>query len=155
MALNLGYRLQHISNPGWQPLLLVDISLSADDRFLFVDTFMDGTCRVYDVGDPQHPKLVTTEHIGSQVNMVSQTWDGKRVYFTSSLLAHWDKKGKDDEQFLKMYNWDGKDLKLAFEIDFYKQKLGRAHHMKFQARDLSTLKPLASAQSLPALIARK
>ena len=31
------------------------------------------------------------EHkIGPQVNMVSQSWDGKRLYFTTSLLANWD-----------------------------------------------------------------
>ena len=54
----------------------------------------------------------------SQVNMVSQSWDGKRVYITSSLLAKWDKKGADDEQFLRAFNWDGKELKLAFETDF-------------------------------------
>ena len=41
-----------IGDPKKMPLP-VDISLSADDRFLFVDTFMDGTCRVYDVCDPQ------------------------------------------------------------------------------------------------------
>ena len=35
--------------------------------------------------------------------MVSQSWDGKRVYFTSSLLANWDKKGADNEQFLRSY----------------------------------------------------
>ena len=34
--------------------------------------------------------------------MVSESWDGKRVYFTSSLLANWDKKGADNEQFLKI-----------------------------------------------------
>src|SRR5439155_527827 len=98
-----------IANPMDVPLP-VDISLSADDRFLFVDTFMDGTCRVYDVSDPHQPKLVLTEKIGSQVNMVSETWDGKRVYFTSSLLANWDKTGKDNEQFLKAYGWDGNRL---------------------------------------------
>jgi selenium-binding protein 1 len=65
--------------------------------------------------------------------MVSQSWDGKRVYLTSSLLANWDKKGADDEQFLRAYDWDGKELKQKFELDFYKEKLGRAHHMKFSA----------------------
>src|SRR5207247_1307206 len=70
-----------IANPMDVPLP-VDISLSADDGFLFVDTFMDGTCRVYDVSDPHQPKLVHTQKIGSQVNMVSETWDGKRVYLT-------------------------------------------------------------------------
>jgi len=114
-----------------QPLLAVDVSLSADDRFLFVDTFMDGTCRVYDVSDPHHPKLAHTQKIGSQVNMVSETWDGNRVYFTSSLLANWDKKGKDDEQFLKAYGWDGKRLTPLFTVDFAKEKLGRPHIMHF------------------------
>jgi selenium-binding protein 1 len=114
-----------------QPLLAVDVSLSADDRFLFVDTFMDGSCRVYDVSDPHHPKLVHTLKIGSQVNMVSETWDGKRVYFTSSLLANWDKKGKDGEQFLKAYDWDGKRLTARFSVDFLREKLGRPHIMHF------------------------
>jgi methanethiol oxidase len=109
----------------------VDISLSADDRFLFVDTFNDGSCRVYDVADPHHPKLVHTQRIGSQVNMVSETWDGKRVYFTSSLLSRWDKTGKDNEQFLKAYGWDGKRLTPLFTVDFLREGLGRPHIMHF------------------------
>lgn len=51
-------------------------------------------------------------------------------------------KDQVNDQFLKSYNWDGKELQLAFEIDFIKERLGRAHHMKFQARDLKTLQPL-------------
>jgi selenium-binding protein 1 len=111
--------------------LPVDVSLSADDRYLFVDTFNDGTCRVYDVADPHHPKLVTEQRIGSQVNMVSETWDGARVYFTSSLLANWDKKGKDDEQYLAAYGFDGKALRPLFRVDFLKEGLGRPHLMRF------------------------
>lgn len=143
-----------IGDPAKIPLP-VDISITADGRGMWINTFMDGTTRYWDMSDPMKPKETFTKQIGSQVNMVSQSFDGKRVYFTTSLLGNWDKKGKDDEQFLKMYNWDGKDLKLAFEIDFYKEKLGRAHHMKFQARDLSTLKPLDMASNLPALLAQK
>jgi selenium-binding protein 1 len=119
-----------IADPKATPLP-VDISLSADDRFLFVDTFMDGTCRVYDVSNPRKPALVHTQKIGAQLNMVSQTWDGKRLYFTSSLLANWDKKGKDDEQFLKAYTWDGKSLAPLFALDFRKEGLGRPHLMRF------------------------
>jgi selenium-binding protein 1 len=111
--------------------LPVDISLSLDDRFLFVDTFMDGMVRVYDVSNPHKPKLVHEQKIGSQVNMLSETWGGERVYFTSSLLSKWDKKGKDDEQFLKAYRWDGKKLSPLFALDFYKEKLGRPHLMRF------------------------
>ncbi len=113
------------------PPLPVDLSLSADDRWLFVDSFMDGTCRVYDVADPHHPKLVQTQKVGAQVNMVSETWDGKRVYFTSSLLANWDKTGKDDEQFLKAYGWDGRHLTPLFAVDFLAEGLGRPHIMHF------------------------
>lgn len=130
-----------IGNPADIPLP-VDISMTADGKGMWINTFMDGTTRFWNFTNPLKPKEVYTKKIGSQVNMVSQSFDGKRVYFTTSLLGNWDMKGKNDEQFLKMYNWDGKDLKLAFEIDFYKEKLGRAHHMKFQARDMKTLKPL-------------
>jgi len=69
---------------------------------------------------------------------VSSSWDGSRIYFTSSLLANWDKKGDDNEQFFKAYSWDGKQLQQKFAIDFVKEKLGRAHQMKFGAYSLYT-----------------
>lgn len=117
-------------------VLPVDISLSADDKTLFVDSFGDGKCRVLDVSDPHKPKQIYEKQIGKQVNMVSQSWDGKRLYFTSSLLAQWDKKGADNEQFLRAYAWDGKELKPQFELDFTALKLGRAHHMLFGSTKL-------------------
>jgi selenium-binding protein 1 len=95
---------------------------------------MDGTTHYFDLTDPEHPKETYQRRIGSQVNMISQSWDGKRVYTTSSLLAHWDKKGADNEQFLRAFNWDGHTLTPAFEVDFTKEKLGRPHHMKFTAK---------------------
>jgi methanethiol oxidase len=122
--------LAPIGDPA-KPPLPVDLSLSADDRFLFVDSFMDGTVRVFDVADPRKPKVVHEQKIGAQVNMVSQSWDSKRVYFTSSLLANWDKTGAEDEQFLKAYDWDGTKLTQRFAIDFRKEQLGRAHQMNF------------------------
>jgi selenium-binding protein 1 len=122
-----------VGDPSQTPLP-VDISISADDRFLFVDTFMDGTCRVYDISDPHHPEVIHQKKIGAQVNMVSQSWDGERIYFTSSLLANWDKKGAENEQFLKAYAWDGKELKPLFAIDFLAEKIGRPHIMRFGQR---------------------
>lgn len=120
--------LAPIGDPAKTPLP-VDISLSADDRFLFVSTFMDGTVRVFDVSEPRRPRVVHEQQIGRQVNMVSQSWDGKRVYFTSSLLSRWDKTGDDDEQFLRAYGWDGKVLTPRFAIDFRAEGLGRPHIM--------------------------
>lgn len=122
--------LADVGDPADVPLP-VDISLSSDDRFLFVDSFMDGTVRVFDVSEPRSPKLVHQRKIGSQVNMVSQSWDGERVYFTSSLLANWDGTGHEDEQFLKAFRWDGKALEPTFEIDFREKELGRPHIMRF------------------------
>jgi methanethiol oxidase len=125
-------------------VLPVDISLSADDKTLFVDCFGDGKCRVFDVSDPQKPKQVHEKQIGKQVNMVSQSWDGKRLYFTSSLLAHWDKQGADNEQFLRAYAWNGKELKPSFDLDFTALKLGRPHHMLFGSTKLGSPRTVAS-----------
>ena len=124
-----------IGDPSQVPLP-VDISLSADDSTLFIDTFMDGKVRVFDVRDPHNPVQVYEKVIGKQVNMVSQSWDGDRLYFTSSLLANWDKTGQDNEQFLKAYDWDGKQLTERFAIDFIKEELGRPHIMRFGAKSL-------------------
>jgi selenium-binding protein 1 len=121
-----------IGDPSKVPLP-VDISISADDTRLIVDTFMDGKARIFDISDPHAPKQIHEQVIGRQLNMVSQSWDGKRVYFTSSLLSNWDKKGEDDEQFFKAFSWKGKELEPEFAIDFTEEKLGRPHIMRFGA----------------------
>lgn len=109
----------------------VDMSISADDKLLFVDCFGDGKVRVFDVSNPHQPRQICEKQIGRQLNMVSQSWDGKRLYFSSSLLARWDKLGDDNEQFVRAYNWNGKELTPTFELDFTALKLGRPHHMLF------------------------
>ena len=108
-------------------------TISSDDRLLWATTFLEGKVRAFDISDPFHPSQVYVRQIGSQVNMVSSSWDSKRLYFTSSILSKWDKKGSDNEQFLKSFEWDGKALKERFEIDFTREKLGRPHEMKFGA----------------------
>lgn len=122
-----------IGDPSKIPLP-VDISIAANGKSLWVNTFMDGKTRLFDLSDPQAPKQVYEKVTGKQVNMVSQSWDGKRLYLTSSLLEKWDKAGAAGEQFLKLYAWDGEELTEQWKIDFEKEKLGRAHHMKFTAR---------------------
>jgi selenium-binding protein 1 len=124
-----------VGDPSKVPLP-VDISLLADDSGLWVNTFMDGTSRFFDLSDPHNPKQTYEKKIDAQVNMVSQSWDGKRAYYTSSLLANWDKKGEDNQQYFKAYHWDGKELAEQFSIDFVKEKLGRAHQMRFGAYSL-------------------
>ena len=140
-----------IGDPAKTPLP-VDISIAANGKSLWVNTFMDGKTRLFDLTNPEAPKQIYEKQTGKQVNMVSQSWDGKRVYVTSSLLANWDKQGEDNEQFLKLFSWDGKELKEQFKIDFTKAKLGRAHHMKFTARPAmvaaSAAKPTNATQGI-------
>ena len=124
-----------VGDPASIPLP-VDISISADDSRLWVNTFMDGKTRLFDLSDPHNPKQVYEKVIGRQVNMASSSWDGKRVYYTSSLLANWDKKGEDNEQYFKSFVWNGTELVEQFALDFTKLKLGRAHQMRFGAYSL-------------------
>jgi selenium-binding protein 1 len=91
------------------PPLLTDINLSLDDRFLYASCWGTGEMRQYDVSDPFNPKLVGSVHIGGIVRrtphpakpgealnggpqMVEVSRDGRRVYFTNSLYAAWDKQ---------------------------------------------------------------
>ena len=112
--------------------LPVDISIAAEDDRLWVNTWNDGTVRLFDISDPHAPKQIMEQVIGTQVNMVSQSWDGERVYFTSSLLANWDKTEPSgpDLQYFKLYGWDGNKLTPRFAIDFVAEKLGAPHQMR-------------------------
>ena len=138
-----------IGDPAKIPLP-VDISIQSDDNLLWVNTFMDGKTRAFDISDPHNPKQILEQQIGAQVNMVSSSWDGKRLYYTSSLLANWDKKGKDNDQFFKAYHWDGKKLEEQFAIDFNKAKLGRPHQMRFGAHSLYSKKVQPGAENVVA-----
>ncbi|MEP4149263.1 MAG: selenium-binding protein SBP56-related protein [Halioglobus sp.] len=118
--------------------LPVDISISNDDTRLWVNTWNDGMTRLYDISDPFNAKQLWEQRIGEQVNMVSQSWDGKRVYYTSSLLANWDKTAPagPDLHYLKVYNFDGEKLEQTMAIDFIAEKLGAPHQMRFGAHAL-------------------
>ena len=116
--------------------LPVDISISSDDSHLWVNTWNDGKVRLFDITDPHAPTQVFEQQLGEQINMVSQSWDGERVYFTSSLLANWDKTSSATEQdvhYFKLYDWDGNKLTPKFSLDFIEADLGSPHQMRFGA----------------------
>jgi selenium-binding protein 1 len=119
--------------------LPVDISITADDQQLWVNTWNDGLTRLFDISDPHAPVQVFEQKIGTQINMVSQSWDGERVYYTSSLLANWDKVEPvegEDLQYFKAYTWKDGKLTHQFTIDFLAEKLGTPHQMRFGAYSL-------------------
>ncbi len=116
--------------------LPVDISISSDDAHLWVNTWNDGKVRLFDITDPHAPTQVFEQQLGEQINMVSQSWDGERVYFTSSLLANWDKTSSATEQdvhYFKLFGWDGNKLTPRFSLDFIEAGLGSPHQMRFGA----------------------
>ena len=109
--------------------LPVDISIAADDSLLWVDTWNDGMTRVFDISDPHDAKEIYTEKIGAQINMLSQSWDGKRVYFTSSLLSNWDKQQAaegEDLQYFKAYTWDGEKTEPPVLHRLHRREAGYA-----------------------------
>lgn len=123
--------------------LPVDISISSDDSHLWVNTWNDGKVRLFDITDPHAPVQVFEQQLGEQINMVSQSWDGERVYFTSSLLANWDKTSsatEQDVQYFKLYGWDGNELTPRFSLDFIEADLGSPHQMRFGAYALYGLR---------------
>jgi len=107
----------------------VDISIAPDDSKIYVNSYGDGTLRVYDVTNPFEGKLIHQVKLGEQANMVSTSWDGQRLYATSSLLSNWDKPG---DHWLKGLAWEGGQLVPKFTTDF--GGVGRAHIMNFGAR---------------------
>ncbi len=109
--------------------LPVDISIAPDDSKIYVNSFGDGTLRVYDVSNPFEGKLVEQVKLGEMANMVSSSWDGKRLYATTSLLSQWDKPG---DNWLKAFAWEGGKLVPKFTTDF--NAVGRAHIMNFGSK---------------------
>ena len=85
--------------------------------------------RIYDVTNPFEGKLIHQVKLGDQANMVSTSWDGQRVYATTSLLSQWDKPG---DQWLKAFAWEDGKLVPKFTTDF--NAVGRAHIMNFGSK---------------------
>jgi len=140
---------------GAVPPLITDISLSLDDRFLYVSCWGTGEFRQYDVSDPFNPKLTGSVRLGGIVGkashpvrgplnggpqMVEVSRDGRRVYLTNSLYAAWDAQFYPD-------GIDGWAVKLdadpsggmALDPDFF---VGfgkdRPHQIRLQGGDASS-----------------
>ena len=139
------------------PPLLTDINLSVDDRFLYASCWGTGEMRQYDVSDPFSPKLIGSVHIGGIVRrashparpgealnggpqMVEISRDGRRVYFTNSLYAAWDKQFLPDGIRGWMVKLDvasdgGIQLDPKLFVDFGEL---RSHQVRLQGGDASS-----------------
>ncbi|HMF64451.1 MAG TPA: selenium-binding family protein [Edaphobacter sp.] len=141
---------------GAVPPLLTDLNLSVDDQRLYASCWATGEMRQYDVSDPHNPKLIGSIHLGGIVRkathpahsgealnggpqMVELSRDGKRVYFTNSLYAAWDKQfypERLDGWMVKVdVNPDGMALDPRFFLEFGDL---RGHQVHLEGGDASS-----------------
>jgi selenium-binding protein 1 len=140
---------------GAVPPLITDISLSVDDRDLYVSCWGTGELKRFDVSDPRNPRETASVRIGGIVRraphpatgalnggpqMVETSRDGRRVYLTNSLYASWDAQFYPegiDGWFVKLDA--GEDGTLAFDPDVFLPFSGeRPHQVRLQGGDASS-----------------
>jgi len=137
--------------------LLTDNNLSVDDRYLYASCWGTGEFIQYDVSDPFHPKLVGSVHTGGIVRraahpsqpkkplnggpqMVELSRDGRRIYFTNSLYASWDRQFYPDGidgWMVKLDVSSSGEMKLDpnFFVDFGDL---RSHQVRLEGGDASS-----------------
>jgi methanethiol oxidase len=139
------------------PPLLTDINLSVDDRYLYASCWGTGEILQYDVSDPFHPKKTGSVRLGGIVKrsshpanpkqplnggpqMVEVSRDGRRVYFTNSLYAAWDKQFYPDGIDGWMVKLDvGANGGIQPDANFF-VKFGdlRSHQVRLEGGDASS-----------------
>ncbi|HEX6026007.1 MAG TPA: selenium-binding protein SBP56-related protein [Solirubrobacter sp.] len=140
---------------GAVPALVTDISLSVDDRDLYVSCWGTGELKRYDVSDPRNPRETATVKLGGIVaraahpasgplnggpQMVETSRDGKRVYLTNSLYAAWDTQFYPegiDGWFVKLDAGDDGSLTLDPNV-FVPFSGERPHQVRLAGGDASS-----------------
>ena len=141
---------------GAVPLLVTDIDLSLDDRFLYVACWGTGELRQYDVSDPRRPTLAGSVRIGGVVKrtphtdgkpfeggpqMIEISRDGRRVYFTNSLYSTWDTQfypdGVPGAQAMAQAGANG-GIELAADFHVMFPAGYAAHQIRLEGGDCST-----------------
>jgi len=101
---------------GWPmpvPAFCSDIVISMDDHWLFTSNWFNGDMRMFDISNPEKPKMVSQlwcgaghtlagqqirsakpefRNLPSGPHMLQLSLDGKRLYVTNSFLSTWDKQ---------------------------------------------------------------
>jgi selenium-binding protein 1 len=140
---------------GAVPPLVTDISLSVDDRDLYVSCWGTGELKRFDVSDPRRPRETASVRIGGiaaraahpaagPVNggpqMVETSRDGRRVYLTNSLYASWDAQFYPegiDGWFVKLDA--GADGSLTLDPEVFLEFSGeRPHQVRLGGGDASS-----------------
>jgi selenium-binding protein 1 len=140
---------------GAVPPLVTDISLSVDDRDLYVSCWGTGELKRFDVSDPRRPRETASVHLGGIVRrtehpssgplkggpqMVETSRDGRRIYLTNSLYAAWDEQFYPEGIDGWLVKLDaGADGSLTLDPDLYVPYTGeRPHQVRLAGGDASS-----------------
>ena len=140
---------------GAVPPLVTDISLSVDDKDLYVSCWGTGELKRFDVSDPRNPRETGSVRLGGIVaraahpasgplnggpQMVETSRDGKRIFLTNSLYAAWDEQfypNGIDGWFVKLDA--GSDGSLTVDPDVFVPFSGeRPHQVRLSGGDASS-----------------
>jgi selenium-binding protein 1 len=140
---------------GAVPPLVTDISLSVDDKDLYVSCWGTGELKRFDVSDPRNPRETGSVRLGGIVEraahpasgplnggpqMVETSRDGKRIFLTNSLYAAWDEQfypNGIDGWFVKLDA--GSDGSLTVDPDVFVPFSGeRPHQVRLSGGDASS-----------------
>ena len=153
-------------HPEWPipvPGVMSAILVSMDDRYLYLNNWLHGDIRQYDISDPHNPQLTGQVWMGGLLNraptvnghritggpqMIQLSLDGKRLYVTTSLFSTWDNQFYPDIRenggCMVMVNCDtengGMEIDADFFVDFGKEPNGpaRCHETRYPGGDCTS-----------------
>ena len=139
------------------------ILVSMDDKYLYLNNWLHGDMRQYDITDPHKPKLTGQVWMGGLLGkaplingvkitggpqMYQLSLDGKRMYVTTSLFSTWDNQFYPEIRTqggaMVMIDCDvkngGMKINKDFIIDFGKEPNGpsRCHESRYPGGDCTS-----------------
>ena len=111
----------------------------ADGKGLWVNTFMDGKTRYFDLTEPRAAEADLREgHRQAGQHDLAEL--GRQARLHHLVAARQLGQGRRRQRAVRARASTGtaRSSKPAFEVDFTKEKLGRAHHMKLGSKAMKT-----------------
>ena len=153
-------------HPDWPipvPGVMSAILVSMDDKYLYLNNWLHGDMRQYDISDPHNPKLTGQVWMGGLLGkapivngvkiaggpqMYQLSLDGKRMYVTTSLFSTWDNQFYPEIRTqggaMIMIDCDnengGMKINKDFIVDFGKEPNGpsRCHESRYPGGDCTS-----------------
>ncbi|WP_395161389.1 selenium-binding protein SBP56-related protein, partial [Ilumatobacter sp.] len=153
-------------HPDWPiplPGVMSALLVSMDDKYVYINNWLHGDMRQYDITDPHNPKLTGQVWMGGllgkapEVNgvkiaggpqMFQLSLDGTRMYVTTSLFSTWDNQFYPEIRTqggqMMMIDCDpvngGMKINKDFMVDFGQEPNGpsRAHETRYPGGDCTS-----------------